>query len=231
MSFSLVLYFILLGIWALLFTLIVIFGEIKKHKKETSEEEENKIASELHKIIKCALEDKNLTIAKRSFEEHKNYSEAQESHLSDGDIAYIITNNLIYDLDQDSIEMITNSLLMGVQYEYLIEMTHVNIKNVRKFRNGIKIAMEKQDGHNRKDCLKKLTFYMHKRGLYPYSFIIIFRANRTEADHSSFYFIKRENEINYIYEVQLDDNTEAMEQLTTAYNQLKEKSIYFDSWD
>ena len=217
-------FFILLGLWVLLFLSSIFISEIYHRKQEKIATEEDDIAEMLQKVIRNAIEDKNLPLTRRSFKEHKEYSGAQESHLQKGDLARIMTNSLSYDLDDSSIDMITKNIANGVSYEYLLERTERNIADMKKlhFFVGVKIAqispLEASNWHPR------FRVYLHTKNKFLHSFVLMDRVSQSNTDHVDFYFNKNEKDENYLYEFLFDDRVEDIEILCDAYQRLKDIS-------
>jgi hypothetical protein len=204
--------FILLGF--LLFSIIL--GKYLKIK----ENKINKIALLLISILKKTFDDDSINIKKRTFDEHKTKSDAQEVKLQRNDEIIIIASDLEYDLDDSSLKMITKNLLKGAKYEYLLEKTQKNIEDAEKLVNGIR----NNNKTDKQKTLENIKVKLLPENKFLYNFVIVRRPGKNAADHLGFYFTKTEDKIKYCYEILYDGNDELIEKLKTVYKELSKIS-------
>lgn len=232
MDISTKVYFLLLSVWAVLFIAAIAIGEIYKRSKEKRSDAEDAIAESLHIVVKAALENIDLAIVKRSFHEHKSNPNAQETKLSAGDRIRLIVSSLDYDLDDESISMIASNIIKGVSYEYLVESSGTNTLGLTKLRNGVcnRIKELKPDicDDDIQGYMATIKFYLHSKGKYSHNFTIMDRANQMDQDHNSYYFVKKEYSVSYLYEILLDTMPEIVDRLNDSYEELKNISVILE---
>lgn len=183
----------------------------------------DKVNRSLMKIINRALgESVDVHLSKKTFSSHKDNPSAQESKLVQGDSFEIMTNSLTYDLDTDSIYMISDSISNGVRYYYYLENNSKTKKEIRKFLNGIYFALNDRFSKEEIDTIiqKNLALYWLPQNVYPYSFTLINRPKAYTIDNCSLYFVKKEEQY-YLYEVLLNEEQELVDCLRDVFNLFK----------
>lgn len=174
----------------------------------------------LMKVINRALgEGSDVKLNKKTFSGHKNNPSAQESRLVKGDTFEIMTNSLTYDLDSESIRMISNSISNGVHYYYYLERNNKTRRELKKFLNGIYYVLEETFLQEEIECLvqENLFIYWLPENVYPYSFTLINRPKAYTIDNCSLYFVKKEEQY-YLYEVLLNEEQELVDCLREVFN-------------
>ncbi len=180
------------------------------------------INQKLVQIVNYALGE-NIKLNRRSYSLHKTNPEAQESRLGCDDSIEIMTNSLSYDLDEESIIMIANSLVNSVKYYYYLEKNPSTTNYLIKFLNGIALALDKVvTAEDKKKLLQEnLHIQWLPENVYPYSFVLINRPKTLQTDHGSLYFVKSEENDQFIYEVLLDKAQNFAGDLKAVFEQFR----------
>ncbi len=173
----------------------------------------------LIKLANIALsENSDVKFSKRTFDKHKDSALAQESHLKKGDTFEIMTNTLTYDLDDRSLNMISNSLCNGVIYNYYLEKNSLVSICLQKFILALFHRIEKVS-KNKESALgiirNTLHIYWIEEDTYIYNFSLFNRPLSNAPDHCTFYFIKRKN---VLYEALIETVPHMVEDLKRVFS-------------